>query len=136
MSAQETTDTITEEKIDWDQRYKNYLEAHRGDMYVDMRLALLEKGLNLQVPKPLTQEALQKFYDAGIIQKKDLVVGAYYWGSCRNSSLAMWDGKEFIYLRTKFSSTFAETINHLEDDNGYDLFIPIRMLSWQEDECG
>ena len=131
MSAQETTDTTCE--IDWEQRYRNYLETHRDNLFVATRLALLDVGLSLHVPKPLTPEILQKYYSAGIIKKSDLVVGEYYWGVCRNSSLAMWLGKEFVYLRTKFSSTFAETINHLEDDDGYDVFVPIKKLNYIED---
>ena len=30
-------------------------------------------------------------------------------------------------MRTKFGYTYPEDINHFEDDNGYDLFIPIKM---------
>ena len=63
-----------------------------------------------------------------MIEKKDLEEGEYYVGSCRNAQVAKWDGKVFIYLRYKFGDTFAEEINHPEDDNGFDLFIPIRQL--------
>ena len=30
------------------------------------------------------------------------------------------------YDRYKFGFTFKEKINHFEDDNGYDLFVPLR----------
>lgn len=62
---------------------------------------------------------------AGAIPKKDLIVGKKYLGSCRNSSWATWDGKEFIYTRTKFGQSWEETINHFQDDDGSDVFIPI-----------
>lgn len=57
----------------------------------------------------------------GAIPKKDLIVGRIYYGSCRNSSTATWNGKEFEYTRYKFGSTYTDTINHFEDDDGYDL---------------
>jgi hypothetical protein len=135
MSAQETTDTTTDnnEEIDWDQRYRNYLEKNRGNLFADMALHLLGYGLNLHVPNPVTPEVLKKYYDAGIVQKKDLVAGEYYWGKCRNASLAMWTGKHFVYLRTKFGDVFDETIRHIEDDDGADVFVPIKMLKYIDD---
>ena len=34
----------------------------------------------------------------------------------------------FIHMRTKFSSVFTEVINHPEDDDGWDLFVPTMMV--------
>ena len=64
----------------------------------------------------------------GAIPKSQLEVGATYIGSCRNAHEAIWDGVQFEYDRYKFGSTFKEKINHFEDDNGYDLFIPIKKI--------
>lgn len=58
------------------------------------------------------------------IAKDELIVGQKYLGLCRNSNVAVWNGKCFEYERYKFGSTFIESINHFEDDNGYDVFIP------------
>lgn len=69
----------------------------------------------------------------GAIPKNKLVVGKRYYGSCRNASVAVWLGDVFEYQRYKFGHTFPEKINHFEDDNGYDLFVPIRELA-DEDE--
>ena len=33
----------------------------------------------------------------------------------------------FVYERYKFGDTFDEEINHFEDDDGYDLFVPIKL---------
>ena len=63
----------------------------------------------------------------GGIPKSELVIGKRYVGSCRNASEATWNGKTFTYKRYKFGRTFFEDINHFEDDDGYDLFIPIRV---------
>ena len=63
-----------------------------------------------------------------MIPKCNLKNGAYYVGYCRNASVAMWDERAacFVYLRTKFGNVFAETINHPEDDDGFDIFVPVR----------
>ena len=65
----------------------------------------------------------------GAITKNKLVVGKRYYGSCRNASVAVWLGDVFEYQRYKFGHAFTEKINHFEDDNGYDLFVPIRELA-------
>ena len=63
----------------------------------------------------------------GGIPKEDLVVGKTYVGSCRNAYEAIWNGKKFTYMRTKFGYTYPEEINHFQDDDGYDLFVPIKL---------
>lgn len=63
------------------------------------------------------------------IPKKDLKVGHIYLGDCRNADKAVWTGKKFEYQRYKFGSTFLEYINHYEDDDGYDVFVPFVDIS-------
>ena len=58
------------------------------------------------------------------IIKENLIVGQKYLGVCRNSDVAIWNGEQFEYKRNKFGSTFTEKINHFEDDDGYDVFVP------------
>ena len=79
---------------------------------------------------PATPEILKQAEELGMIPKKDLKSGAYYKGSCRNANVAQWDGREgvFYHLRTKFGSTFAESIPHPEDDKGFDVFIPVEEI--------
>lgn len=79
------------------------------------------------VPKPITADWLEGQYAAGrLFRVSALVTGAFYEGSCRNASVARWDGilKSFTYVRHKFGSAFTEEINTVEDDNGFDLFLP------------
>lgn len=56
--------------------------------------------------------------------------GAYYHGHCRNARVARYNAEtdRFIYMRTKFGSTFAEDICHEGNDNGYDLFQPYGIM--------
>lgn len=63
----------------------------------------------------------------GGIPKDELIIGKIYIGDCRNATEAIWDGKVFKYMRTKFGSTYEEEINHFEDDDGYDVFVPIKL---------
>lgn len=62
------------------------------------------------------------------ISKSELKVGAKYLGTCRNSDEAVWNGKVFIYNREKFKVFYEESINHPEDDDGFDLFYPEKLL--------
>jgi hypothetical protein len=77
-------------------------------------------------PEDYEEYVIKNYIRCGAIPKKDLIVGETYLGDCRNASEAIWNGKVFVYKRTKFGYTFDEEINHFEDDNGFDLFVPIK----------
>ena len=64
----------------------------------------------------------------GAIPKDKLEVGATYEGDCRNFIKAKWDGEKFIGRRYKFGSWYDEEINHFQDDDGHDVFVPIRKI--------
>lgn len=63
-----------------------------------------------------------------LIPKNELVAGTTYPGECRNASEAEWTGDHFVYRRYKWGNTFLEDINHYEDDDGYDVFVPIEVI--------
>ena len=86
------------------------------------------------LPKPLEQFHLDKLVECGAIAKKDLKIGQYYYGKCRNNDVAMWIGDEFKYQRFKFGQYYTDAINHFEDDNGFDLFVPIRETEPEEND--
>lgn len=62
----------------------------------------------------------------GAIEKNKLIIGVTYIGNCRNTDEAIWNGKCFEYERYKWGTTYTDEINHFEDDDGYDLFVPIK----------
>ena len=72
----------------------------------------------------------KKMIELGAIPKDKLIVGHTYLGKCRNAGKAIWkENGRFEYIRTKFGCTYPEEINHFQDDNGYDLFTPIKDIT-------
>jgi hypothetical protein len=64
-----------------------------------------------------------------MISKKELKENYYYNGKCRNSTVAMWMGDEFIFINFHFGKPYIETIQHISDSvDGYDGFIPISII--------
>lgn len=86
----------------------------------------------INLPKPIPFQLYNELYEKGIIRKDDLIKNCYYMGDCRNTTVALWNGFEFVYMRTKFKTEFVETIKHIEDDNGFDLFLPFKELKDDE----
>ena len=79
--------------------------------------------------KNLYEELIVKnLIRCGAIPKENLEVGATYEGTCRNADKATWNGKCFDYKRYKFGEWEDAKINHFQDDNGYDLFVPIKKV--------
>ena len=79
-----------------------------------------------QLPRPIRQYHIDALIRCGAIPKKDLIIGETYYGKCRNADVAIWKGDVFEYERQKFYDVYMENINHFEDDDGYDLFVPIK----------
>lgn len=62
----------------------------------------------------------------GAIPKEALRHGVYYYGRCRNASIARWDAVKqvFVHWRSKFGSVFTEEISCREDEAHADVFDP------------
>lgn len=75
-----------------------------------------------------------KLIAAGAIPKDKLIDGQVYIGDHRNCTVAKWDAKEnvFKYNRHKFTMCYIDECNHFEDDDGFALFVPIK-LGTEED---
>ena len=77
-----------------------------------------------------------KLIEAGAIPKKDLIDGQVYIGSHRNTTVARWnlEKNRFDYMRYKWG-WMKDECNHFEDDDGFALFVPIRLgedKDWEE----
>jgi len=92
------------------------------------------KPFNDYIPSPpkVSKEIYDKYViphyiRCGAIPKDKLIIGKTYIGHCRNANEAIWDGERFVYKRTKLGYMYNEKINHFQDDNGNDVFIPIKI---------
>jgi hypothetical protein len=97
---------------------------------------LEERQLRIKFSLPIKQGELDRAYTLGMLPKLDLEDGVYYQGYCRHATVAMWSAEKscFIYMRQKFGRRYPDEVNHPEDDNGFDLFVPLRKIVPREDE--
>ena len=88
---------------------------------------LIDAGLPHRLPKEFD---IKKYIKAGVIAKDQLEDGQYYFGLCRNTTIAVWHKAKnvFHHMRFKFGKWFIEDINHPEDDNGFDVFVPFEKI--------
>jgi hypothetical protein len=70
------------------------------------------------------------------LKKSELEHGEYYYGTCRNSDTARWNSKDekFYYRRQKFGTSFIDDIRHPEDDDVFDVFIPLHKIDYSVEE--
>lgn len=82
------------------------------------------------LPRAFDKKALQRAYDAGMIPKAKLEDGKTYEGHCRNTGQARWDAsrQRFVYERIKFRDSYEDEMVHPEDDDGFDIFVPVAIL--------
>ncbi len=83
--------------------------------------------------KPMTKEKLDAAEKEGMIGKTALKNGSHYFGECRNARIAVWSAEIglFVHWRHKFGY-FLEDIPHPADDEGFDIFVPIKEVSLSE----
>ena len=122
MEIQEVKDKLKKEK---EERYNTVLN------YWKERKPFKDEDdippIPIVLPKDYEEIIVPNIIRCGGIPKDKLIVGKTYIGDCRNATEAVWDGEKFTYMRTKFGSTYPETINHFQDDDGYDLFVPLKI---------
>lgn len=68
------------------------------------------------------------------IPKEELIKGNFYEGSCRNASWAQWTGEKWAYIRHKWGTEFIDHVEAIEDDVGFDVFIPWKAYTPSEAE--
>lgn len=122
MKIQEVKDKLKKEK---EERYNTVLN------YWKERKPFRDEDdippIPIVLPKDYEEIIVPNIIRCGGIPKDKLIVGKTYIGDCRNATEAVWDGEKFTYMRTKLGSTYPETINHFQDDDGYDLFVPLKI---------
>jgi len=72
---------------------------------------------------------------AGAIAKADLVDGQFYYGEYRNANVGKWNAEKNVFDHWRYKFGFRlDTCNHFEDDDGFALFVPIRLANENEIE--
>lgn len=101
-------------------------------------LPKLETPEDVPVLPMVDEKEWKEFYvprlvAAGAIPKKDLIHNQIYIGEHRNTTIARWNGEtnKFDHMRYKFG-WMEDTCNHFEDDDGFALFVPIRLGTQEE----
>ena len=122
MEIQEVKDKLKKEK---EERYNTVLNHWKERK--PFRDEDDTPPIPIVLPKDYEEIIVPNIIRCGGIPKDKLIVGKTYIGDCRNAREAVWDGEKFTYMRTKFGSTYPETINHFQDDDGYDLFVPLKI---------
>lgn len=66
-----------------------------------------------------------------MIKKEDLIERKYYIGTCRNTSIAMWNGEYFMFINYFFTKPYLETVPYYGDvkELNTDGFIPIKEIN-------
>jgi hypothetical protein len=100
--------------------YLNSMKPFTEDYIPEPPITDIDTYKNVVIPN---------FIRCGAIPKDKLIKGKTYFGSCRNADKAIWLGDQFEYIRHKWGDSYPEKINHFEDDDGYDLFVPIREIN-------
>lgn len=108
-------------------------EATLDPAEVARERAIVLSGYGHAVPRPITDEWLDHAEKRGMIRKADLVDGAWYIGCSRAAYMARWEARGgdgtgcFHMLREKRGRFRAESYNHPEDQDGFDVFVPTLM---------
>jgi len=65
-----------------------------------------------------------------MIKKHELIEGAHYIGTCRNTNIAQWVDGKFIFINFNFHQPYVENIEYFGDvqHTGFDGFIPIEKI--------
>lgn len=85
-----------------------------------------------KLPIPLTDFHVRRLKELGAMAKGQLVTDQWYIGDHRCVTVARWDGSRFTYIKQEFNFRFFEECNHFEDDDGYSLFVPLRIAKPSE----
>lgn len=88
----------------------------------------------MDTPEEYEEVVVRNLIRCGAIPKDRLEVGARYLGTCRNFNTAVWNGTEFEGRRYKWGMWEDDTINHFQDDDGHDVFVPIRKIEDDNDD--
>ncbi len=112
-------DKIAEKKIKEMELWKNLPHFEKPEDVPHIPFVNSEEYKTFYIPKLI---------DAGAIPKHELIDGTIYIGNHRRAKRARWNKERdvFEYWRRKYQWNIDEC-NHFEDDNGFALFVPLKI---------
>ena len=85
--------------------------------------------------KEYTEFYVPRLIAAGAIPKADLVDNQFYFGEYRNANVGKWIAEKNVFEHWRYKFGFRiDECNHFEDDDGFALFVPIRLANEAEIE--
>lgn len=85
------------------------------------------------------QKASIKFeFSPRILPKAEMQPGCYYRGGHRCTTIAMWDGSQFLYFNFSMGTYSLDKTHHVEDQvSNIDTFAPVEKLesNLTDEEC-
>lgn len=118
---------------------KNFEEYKKREREAWNNLKLFKDPWDVPEIPQATNKIYKEFYipkliAAGAIPKKDLIDGQVYIGRHRRCTAGKWNVilNKFEYNRDKWGGIIPDTCNHFEDDDGFALFVPIRLGTEEE----
>lgn len=105
------------------------IKLHKSLNLIELYVNIIQEFPITEIPINISDEWIQLAikYKKFIATEK-LVAGGVYEGQSRNSTYALWDGKQWHAKRTKFGHTFLEHIDYIGSNSEYDLFIPYKQV--------
>lgn len=107
--------------------YEKFLTVKEFQDIKNLMMLFYNKNKLTDVPQKYSTFWYKKAVELNkFIPKNQLKHLTFYKGSCRNADFAQWDENKnkFTYIRSKWGSEYLEDIEAIEDDIGYDVFIP------------
>ena len=76
---------------------------------------------------------VNRLIQLGALSKIVLEDGVWYYGNYRNSELGKWSAKDQKFLLWRWKLGWRpDDCNHFEDDDAFDLFVPLRKATEEE----
>jgi hypothetical protein len=110
--------------LEWKQKQEKELQDYW------MKLKPFQKAEDVPELPVMNDFYINRLIQLGAIPKDELIDGEWYYGEYRNANLGKWNAKteKFDHYRYKFS-WIEDNCNHFQDDNGFALFVPLRLAN-------
>jgi hypothetical protein len=110
--------------LEWKQKQERELHDYW------MTLKPFQKAEDVPELPDMNDFYTNRLIELGAIPKDKLQDGEWYYGEYRRANLAKWNQKteKFEHYRWKFG-WMTDDCNHFQDDDGYALFVPLRLAN-------